>query len=82
MHSVKEFAELVFQKLGLSYQDYVEFDPRYLRPTEVDALCGDATKLKTNLGWGPKFSFEMLVDEMIATDMKLAEQEKILKSVK
>ena len=82
MHSVKEFAELVFQKLGLSYQDYVHFDSRYLRPTEVDALCGDATKIKTNLGWEPKFSFDMLVDEMIDTDMKLAEQEKILGDAK
>lgn len=82
MHSVKEFTELVFHKLNLNYKDYVQFDARYLRPTEVDALCGDATKIKTNLGWTPKYSFDMLVDEMIAADMKLAENEKILQGAK
>ena len=78
MHSVKEFAELVFQKLGLDYSKYVEFDARYLRPSEVDALCGDPFKIKTFLGWQPKYSFEMLVDEMIESDMELARQEKLL----
>lgn len=79
MHSVEEFAKLVFTKLNLDYKDYVEFDARYLRPSEVDALCGDPTKLKTALGWQPKFTFDMLVDEMLEVDMKLAEKEKILK---
>lgn len=79
MHSVKEFAELVFSKLGLDYSKYVEFDSRYLRPSEVDALCGDSSKLVKNLGWQPKYSFEQLVDEMIESDMELARQEKVLK---
>lgn len=79
MHSVKEFAELVFSKLSLDYSKYVEFDPRYLRPSEVDALCGDSSKLVKNLGWRPKYSFEQLVDEMIESDMELARQEKVLK---
>lgn len=78
MHSVKEFAQIVFSKLELNYLDYVKFDPNYLRPSEVDALCGDPTKLITNLGWKPKYSFENLVDEMIASDMELAKKEKIL----
>lgn len=78
MHSVKEFAQLVFDKLGLNYLDYVEFDEIYLRPTEVDALCGDASKIMTNLGWAPKYNFEQLVDEMITSDMELARCEKIL----
>lgn len=78
MHSVKEFAEKVFTKLGLDYRDYVEFDPRYLRPSEVDALCGDSSKIKNNLGWEPKYNFDSLVDEMIDADMKLAKNEKIL----
>lgn len=82
MHSVKEFAELVFNKLGLDYTKYVEFDPRYLRAAEVDALCGDASKIKKELGWEPKYSFINLVDEMIDSDMKLAQNEKILKDVK
>lgn len=79
MHSVREFAEKVFNKLGLNYQDYVEFDARYLRPSEVDALCGDSSKLRNNLGWAPKYSFDDLVDEMIEADMKLALNEKIIK---
>jgi GDPmannose 4,6-dehydratase len=79
MHSVKEFAELVFTKLGLDYQKHVGFDPTYLRPTEVDALCGDATKLRTTLGWEPRYTFMDLVDDMIASDMRLALREKTLK---
>jgi GDPmannose 4,6-dehydratase len=79
MHSVEEFAKMVFSKLDLDYGQYVEFDPRYLRPSEVDALCGDPFKIKTFLGWEPKYSFEGLVDEMIQFDMELAQNEKILK---
>lgn len=79
MHSVEEFAKMVFAKLGLDYSQYVEFDPRYLRPSEVDALCGDPTKLKTTLGWEPLYRFEDLVDEMIAADMQLARKEKTIK---
>lgn len=78
MHSVKEFAEMVFDKLGLDYTKYVEFDRRYLRPSEVDALCGDSFKLKHFLDWHPKYNFEALVDEMIESDMELARQEKVL----
>ncbi len=79
MHSVKEFAELVFKKLDLDYQQYVKFDPKYLRPTEVDALQGDSSKIRNKLGWKPEYTFEMLVDEMIAHDLKLAKQEKLIK---
>ncbi len=78
MHSVKEFAEMVFQKLDLDYSQYVAFDERYLRPSEVDALCGDPFKIKHFLGWQPKYSFEMLVDEMVESDMELARREKVL----
>lgn len=80
MHSVREFAETVFSKLKLDYKKYVEIDPRYFRPSEVDALCGNATKIREELGWAPKYTFEMLVDEMIASDMKLAERELLLKN--
>lgn len=79
IHSVKEFAQMVFSKLGLDYSQYVKFDPRYLRPSEVDALCGDSSKLRTTLGWSPEYNFESLVDEMIESDMELARQEKVLK---
>lgn len=82
MHSVKEFAELVFSKLGMDYKDYIETDPHYYRASEVDALCSDPTKIKTNLGWSPKYSYEQLVDEMIASDMELAKREKLIKDHK
>jgi GDPmannose 4,6-dehydratase len=80
MHSVREFAEKVFNKLGLDYEKYVEFDSRYLRPSEVDALCGDPSKLKNSLGWTPKYNFEDLVDEMINSDMQLAMNELLIKN--
>jgi len=79
-HSIQEFVEIVFKKLDLNWQDYVKFDEKYLRPTEVDALCGDSTKIRTQLGWEPRYTFEQLVDEMIDSDLKLAEQEKLLRS--
>ena len=78
-HSVREFVELVFSKLELDYQEYVEFDPIYLRSAEVDILLGDASKIKRELGWQPKYTFDQLVEEMIASDMELAKREKILR---
>jgi len=78
-HSVKEFVELVFSKLGLNYEKYIAFDPIYLRNSEVDILLGDASKIKRELGWKPKYTFEQLVDEMIESDMELARREKVLK---
>lgn len=75
MHSVLEFVEMVFSHLGLDYKNYVEIDPKYFRASEVDALCGDSSKIRKELGWEPKFSFQMLVDEMIQYDMELAEKE-------
>ena len=75
MHSVKEFAELVFTKLGLKWEDHVVIDPKYFRPTEVDELCGDSTKIRTQLGWKPKFSFEELVNEMVEHDLEKAKKE-------
>jgi GDPmannose 4,6-dehydratase len=78
MHSVQDFAELVFKKLDLDWNEYVSIDSRYFRPTEVDALCGDSTKLREKIGWAPLYSFEQLVDEMIAEDMKLALKEQLL----
>lgn len=79
MHSVQEFLELVFSKLGLNWKEFVEFDPRFLRPAEVDALCADTSKLRKATGWEPKMSFEELVESMIEHDMKLAEKEKLIK---
>ena len=77
-HSVREFLDLAAARCGLDWKQHVETDPRYLRPTEVDALCGDATKARTRLGWEPKVSFEQLVAMMVDHDMELASQERTL----
>ncbi len=74
-HSVREFLELVFKEVGLPYQEYVETDPRYLRPSEVDLLLGDATKTKEKLGWVPQTTFEELTKIMVHADWELARSE-------
>ena len=78
-HSVEEFAQAVFSRLGLHWEDHVEIDPRYFRPTEVDFLLGDANKAREKLRWEPKVSFEQLVRMMVEHDMELAKQEKALR---
>ena len=77
-HSVREFAEKVFQKLELDYNEYVAIDKRYFRPTEVDVLLGDSTKARKKLGWAPKVTFDQLIDMMVESDLELANREKIL----
>jgi GDPmannose 4,6-dehydratase len=69
-HSVREFLEVAFEHVGLNYQDYVEIDPRYFRPAEVDLLIGDPTKAKEKLGWEPKTKFEDLTRLMVESDLK------------
>lgn len=76
MHSVKEFLEIAFGMVDLDWRDYVEYDKRYIRPTEVDQLLGDATKAKRELGWEPKVRFRDLVKLMVDADMELAMKEK------
>ena len=77
--TVRQFCERAFSRVGLDYKDYVEIDPRYYRPAEVDLLLGDPTKAKTKLGWEPRVTFEGLVDMMVDADMELASREKTLK---
>jgi GDPmannose 4,6-dehydratase len=69
-HSVREFVEETFGRLGLDWQRHVEIDPRYLRPTEVDLLRGDARKAKKILGWEPKVHFKELVKIMVDADLE------------
>lgn len=69
-HTVREFCELAFGRVDLNYEDYVEVDPRYFRPTEVDLLIGDPTKAKEKLGWEPKVSFQGLVEMMVDADVE------------
>lgn len=76
--SIKEFLDAVFKRLDMDWKEYVEVDPAYFRPSEVDLLLGDNGKIRKKLGWTPKTSFEKLVDLMVESDMKLAENEKKL----
>ena len=78
-HSVREFLDEVFGHLGLDWHKYVEIDKRYLRPTEVDLLLGDAGKARKILKWKPKVTFKALAKMMTDADMQLAEHERILK---
>ncbi len=68
-HAVSEFLELAFGCVNLDWHDYVEFDERYLRPTEVDLLIGDPTKAQQKLGWKPSVTFEELVTLMVEADL-------------
>ncbi len=78
MHSVREFLELAFDRVKLDWGKYVEIDPRYCRPAEVDVLCGDASKARRVLGWEPKVGFEELVAMMIDADLGRARKERLL----
>ncbi len=69
-HSIKEFLEIAFSYVNLDWQKYVVFDPRYLRPAEVDILIGDSTKARTQLGWQPSVTFEELVKLMVDHDIQ------------
>lgn len=77
-HSVREFLEVAFGRVGLDYQKYVEIDPRYYRPAEVDLLLGDATKAREVLNWKPKVGFQELAFMMVDTDLETAAREKTL----
>ena len=74
-HTVRELCEQAFGHVGLDYQKFVELDPRYLRPTEVDYLLADPSKAKQKLGWTPRTTFKVLVAEMMDSDLQLAERE-------
>ena len=63
-HSVREMCELVFNRLDLDYKDYVVQNPKFLRPEELPYLKGDSTKIRTELGWKPKYTFEEMMKEM------------------
>jgi GDPmannose 4,6-dehydratase len=69
-HSVKELVEIAFGAAGLDWRKYVELDPKFIRPAEVDLLVGDASKAKRDLGWTPHVTFEELVEMMVDADLK------------
>ena len=70
-HSVEEFLTEAFSHVGLDWHDYVEIDPKYMRPAEVDVLIGDASKAKRRLGWEPKVTFKELVHLMVDADVSM-----------
>ncbi len=74
-HTVREFCRVAFARVDLDWEKYVKLDERYTRPSEVDALVGDASKAKTMLGWEPGVRFEELVQIMVDADVKLLQDE-------
>ena len=68
-HTVREFCEIAFQRVGLNYQDYVKINEKYMRPAEVEYLLGDCKKAQTQLKWTPKVSFKELVNMMVDADL-------------
>jgi GDPmannose 4,6-dehydratase len=74
-HTPREFAQLAFAHVGLDWERYVEIDPAYYRPAEVDFLLADASKAKRVLGWEPRTTFEELVRLMVDADVELLREE-------
>jgi GDPmannose 4,6-dehydratase len=72
MHSVRELCEVAFGLVGLDWESHVRIDERYLRPTEVDELCGDASKAEQALGWRPEVRFHQLIRLMLEHDLRAA----------
>ncbi len=74
-HSIRELLELAFSMLGLDYREFVEFDPKYTRPSEVDVLQGDPTRARESLGWKPEVNFRDLIKMMVESDLEQARRE-------
>jgi GDPmannose 4,6-dehydratase len=69
-YTVKDFLQIAFEHAGLDWEKYVKFDERYLRPTEVDALVGDASRAQEQLGWTPKVLTPQLARLMVDADVE------------
>lgn len=68
-HTIREMCEVAFNYVGLDYNDYVEIDPRFFRPAEVEVLLGSPEKAKEKLGWEPEVSFKQLIEMMVQSDL-------------
>jgi GDPmannose 4,6-dehydratase len=79
-YSVRELLEVAFSYVDLDYREFVEFDTRYTRPSEVDVLLGDASKTREILGWKPEVDFRGLIKMMVEHDHELARREKFARS--
>jgi len=69
--TVKDFCEVAFNRVGLNWQDHVEIDERYVRPTEVDALIGDPSKAHKKLGWKASTDWRGLAELMVDADVEM-----------
>jgi GDPmannose 4,6-dehydratase len=74
MHTVRNLVELAFHAAGLNWEEHVQIDPKFIRPAEVDVLCGDATKVREKLGWEPHVSFDELIRMMVDSDLETVQQ--------
>jgi GDPmannose 4,6-dehydratase len=74
-HSVREAAEIAFSRVDLDWEEYVEIDPRYFRPSEVDLLQADATRAREKLGWEPTVDFKRLIELMVDADVAALEDQ-------
>lgn len=81
-HTVEEFVTMAFEAIDLDWRKYVAIDSRYLRPSEVEILCGDASKARAILGWTPATSFPELVRLMVDSDLVLAREEAASRQVR
>ncbi|MBE2213382.1 MAG: GDP-mannose 4,6-dehydratase [Opitutaceae bacterium] len=81
-HTIREFCQETFGRLGMDWEKYVRYDARYERPAEVDLLIGDPAKAKRQLGWEPKVRFKELVKIMVDHDLELAKHEKAVAALK
>ena len=68
-HTVRDFCQVAFEHVGLNWEDHVEIEPAFLRPADVNTLCGDFSKAHEKLGWQPEVTFEQLVQMMVDTDL-------------
>lgn len=75
-HTIRELCETAFARVGLDWRDYVDYDEKFVRPSEVPHLLGDASKARTELGWTPGTDFRSLVEMMVDSDMKLVAGER------
>ena len=73
--SVEEFVIAAFDRAEMNWREYVEIDPVYYRPAEVDLLAGDASKAKAQLGWEPQVKFQELVQILVDADIKLLDEQ-------
>ena len=71
VHSVRELVRVAFEHVGLDPERHIRIDPRFLRPTEVEHLIGDASKARENLGWRPRTSFDEMIRLMVDADLEL-----------